>query len=193
MDRLKTYRKKRDFGSSPEPKGEKSDKHTKLSFVVQKHDASHLHYDFRLENRGVLKSWAVPKGPSLNHMDKRLAVEVEDHPLEYQNFEGVIPEGHYGAGKVLIWDKGTYELSKDSSFSSSYKKGHLPITLYGKKLKGRFLLQRIKEAEKNLWLLIKEIDEFEDKKTDITKKVRSVVSNKTLKEIIGGTANESFH
>lgn len=137
-----------------------------LCFVVQKHDASHLHYDFRLEHKGVLVSWAIPKGPSMDPHDKRLAVHVEDHSLSYADFEGVIPEGSYGAGTVEIWDSGTYLARGTSSKNESekktsegLKKGHIEITLHGKKLKGEFDLVKMKNADKeNMWLLIKKAE-----------------------------------
>jgi bifunctional non-homologous end joining protein LigD len=183
--KLGRYLKKRDFSISPEPKGKKTSNKTSMSrFVVQKHAASHLHYDFRLEIEGVLKSWAVPKGPSLNPEDKRLAIETEDHPIEYQKFEGIIPEKQYGAGKVLIWDKGTYKLvDKEFSLLEAYKKGHLKISLKGKKLKGAFTLQRIKEEDHPQWLLFKLEDKYADKKHSIIKDEKSVISEKILKEI----------
>lgn len=182
--KLGKYKQKRDFSVTKEPKGSSRTKRdSKLRFVVQKHAASHLHYDFRLEMEHVLKSWALPKGPSLNHEDKRLAVQTEDHPLEYQNFEGIIPAGQYGAGTVIIWDHGTYTSKDGTSPIQDYKKGHLLITLKGKKLKGGFLLQRIKDGIKPQWLFIKLIDDDEDKKHDIQKKNKSVVSGKTLREI----------
>lgn len=184
MGKLEPYKQKRNFSVTSEPKGRtRSKKYSKLRFVVQKHAASHLHYDFRLEMGGVLKSWAIPKGPSLNSEDKRLAVQTEDHPLEYQNFEGTIPAGQYGGGAVLIWDRGTYKSTDNTSLMEAYKKGHLVITLKGKKLKGNFVLQRIKEDEKPQWLFIKLKDKYEDKKHDIKKKTQSVVSGKTLTEI----------
>ncbi|MCX8031171.1 MAG: 3'-phosphoesterase [Thermodesulfovibrionales bacterium] len=123
-------------------------------FVVQLHQASHLHYDFRLEMEGVLKSWAVPKGPSMNPSEKRLAVMVEDHDIEYATFEGVIPEGHYGAGSVSIWDKGTYSL-----ISGSLQEGKIEIFLDGHKLKGLFVILKLRGKDKE-WLLIKKKDEF---------------------------------
>ncbi|MFT3937090.1 MAG: non-homologous end-joining DNA ligase [Chitinophagaceae bacterium] len=167
---LTTYNKKRNFTNTPEPAG-KTNKSSAHRFVVQRHDASHLHYDFRLELNGVLKSWAVPKGPSLNASDKRLAVQVEDHPVSYIGFKGDIPKGNYGAGHVDIWDKGNFipvdekgkELS-DRQASSWLKKGQLKFTLQGKKLKGGFALVQLKNDEKN-WLLIKHKDNYAVTKT----------------------------
>jgi bifunctional non-homologous end joining protein LigD len=162
---LRTYNKKRKFNETSEPEG-KADKKNQFRFVVQRHDATHLHYDFRLELGGVLKSWAVPKGPSMNVSDKRLAVMVEDHPVSYFSFEGEIPEGNYGAGTVEVWDKGVFfpvndELEKISERQAllALKKGELKIFLKGKKLEGGFVLVKLKNDEKN-WLLIKHKDEF---------------------------------
>lgn len=169
---LATYQKKRNLKKSKEPAAKLHKSGKSLHFVVQKHAASHLHYDFRLEMGGVLKSWAIPKGPSLNPKEKRLAVEVEDHPYEYKDFEGVIPEG-YGAGAVIIWDQGTYTLDE------STEKG-LVITLSGKKLKGAFSLVRFKEKN---WLLIKKRDEYASIE-DIAEKDRSVVSNRKLETLV---------
>jgi bifunctional non-homologous end joining protein LigD len=140
-----------------EPKGQKvPKKSSELKFVIQKHAASHLHYDFRLEMGGVLKSWALPKGPPLKDEEKHLAIQTEDHPLEYLDFKGVIPAGQYGAGTVQIWDKGTYEpISDNASLLKDYNKGHFVILLKGKKLKGGFALQRFKDGDKPQWLLIK--------------------------------------
>ncbi|RYY36033.1 MAG: DNA ligase D [Sphingobacteriaceae bacterium] len=163
---LKEYEKKRDFKKTAEPKGGKSD-NKQLNFVVQRHHASRLHYDFRLELDGTLKSWAVPKGPSLNPDDKRLAMMVEDHPIDYQHFEGIIPEGNYGAGVVLLWDNGTYESLADErkddikSLRAGLKAGNLKFRLKGKILNGEFALVKIKNAnEDNSWLLIKHRDEY---------------------------------
>ncbi|MBD3259652.1 DNA ligase [Candidatus Woesearchaeota archaeon] len=181
---LKEYKKKRKFSKTPEPKG-KVKKSKKPIFVVQKHDASHLHYDFRLEISGVLKSWAVPKGPSMNPKDKRLAIETEDHPIDYANFEGIIPEGHYGAGTVMVWDKGTYENTtekddKKISAKKGYSYGHISFDLKGKKLKGGFSMNRFRE---NKWLLIKKDDKYADKRSNILNKKKSAKSGKTLKQI----------
>jgi bifunctional non-homologous end joining protein LigD len=185
---LTLYKKKRSFKDTPEPTGGKAAS-TGLRFVIQKHDATRLHYDFRLEMEGVLKSWAVPKGPSLNPEDKRLAMMVEDHPYDYRTFEGIIPEGNYGAGTVIVWDEGTYEaLEGDSKkeqeklLLQQIKKGSLKFKLNGSKLKGEFALVKLKNAEKNAWLLIKHRDKYA-KETDVTKKDRSVVSGKTIKTI----------
>ena len=159
---LTSYKKKRNFSATPEPGAARGKNTGKLSFVVQRHKASHLHYDFRLEMDGVLKSWAVPKGPSLNPADKRLAMMVEDHPFAYKDFKGVIPEG-YGAGIVEIWDKGTYndiensgEQQAEKKLKAGLKAGSLKFTLHGKKLKGEFALVKLKGRQENAWLLIKD-------------------------------------
>ncbi len=167
---LSDYNKKRKFDNTPEPGGKKSAAGTKLSFVVQRHKASHLHYDFRLEMEGVLKSWAVPKGPSLNPQDKRLAMMVEDHPYDYKDFKGIIPEGNYGAGIVEIWDKGSYTALADEKnteekklLKAGLKAGNLKFVLKGKKLKGEFALVKIKNktgGKDNTWLLIKHQDKY---------------------------------
>jgi bifunctional non-homologous end joining protein LigD len=185
---LKEYQKKRIFNQTPEPIGGRSSAKT-LHFVVQKHDASRLHYDFRLEMNGLLKSWAIPKGPSLNPDDRRLAMMVEDHPYDYKNFEGIIPEGNYGAGTVIIWDEGSYETLEpfsskkemEKSLLAQLKSGSLKFRLNGKKLKGEFALVHIKNNGKtdNAWLLIKHRDAFASA-TDITKKSKSVISGKTI-------------
>src|ERR687892_2386591 len=160
---LNEYNSKRNFRNTPEPGGVASDKLHRdkkraLRFVIQKHDASRLHYDFRLETRdGVLLSWAVPKGPSLDPRQKRLAVETEDHPLDYFDFEGVIPEGNYGAGTVIVWDIGTYTSDRDTR--EQFHDGKLSFTLNGTKLKGSFALIRIRQRHKQ-WLLIKSDDEY---------------------------------
>lgn len=162
---LVKYNKKRNFDRTSEPEGKAAPKN-RFRFVVQKHDASRLHYDFRLELGGVLKSWAVPKGPSMNPADKRLAVMVEDHPVSYISFEGTIPEGNYGAGTVELWDNGLFipvdkDLRKISERSAltAIKNGELKLMLKGEKLEGGFVLVRLKDDEKN-WLLIKHKDEF---------------------------------
>ena len=160
---LKEYQEKRRFSETPEPGAdEKASSGTEAIFVVQKHDASHLHWDFRLEADGVLKSRAVPKGPSMNPKDKRLAVHVEDHPLDYASFEGTIPEGNYGAGTVEIWDKGTFTyIEKYRDITSAIEHGVLEFKLHGRKLKGLFTLVQTKMGgqEKN-WLLLKKDDMY---------------------------------
>lgn len=164
---LTVYNKKRNFKETSEPGGEVKKSASKLIFVVQRHKASRLHYDFRLELDGVLKSWAVPKGPSLNPKDKRLAMMVEDHPYDYKDFAGVIPEGNYGAGIVEIWDSGTYNDIENSSekvaeknLRAGLKSGDLKFQLFGKKLKGEFALVKLKGKEDNSWLLIKHRDKY---------------------------------
>lgn len=186
---LTTYRKKRNFKESPEPTGGKADSE-KLRFVIQKHDASHLHYDFRLEMGGVLKSWAIPKGPSTDPSVKRLAMMVEDHPYDYRNFEGIIPSG-YGAGTVIVWDEGFYELpdskGKDKKtltreLMAGLHKGKLHIILKGKKVKGEFGLIKAFGRAENSWLLFKVKDGYASKE-DITLKDKSVISKKTLAQV----------
>jgi len=162
---LAKYKQKRNFSVTPEPKGAIKKTAAVLSFVVQRHKASHLHYDLRLEMDGVLKSWAVPKGPSMNPGDKRLAMMVEDHPYAYKDFKGIIPEG-YGAGIVEIWDKGKYtdidNSGKDAEkkLKAALKAGSLKFILFGKKLKGEFALVKLKGKGDNNWLLIKHKDEY---------------------------------
>lgn len=170
---LKDYNNKRKFDETTEPKGKTKKSKDQLIFVIQRHAASRLHYDFRLEMEGVLKSWAVPKGPSLNPEDKRLAMMVEDHPYDYKDFEGNIPEGNYGAGQVEIWDSGTYEpldetskLSDEKELLKELRAGSLKFILQGKKLKGEFALVKMKNAENNAWLLIKHKDKFAEEKYD---------------------------
>ncbi|MEO8405040.1 MAG: DNA ligase D, partial [Chitinophagaceae bacterium] len=187
---LATYRKKRSFAKTPEPTGGKSTAN-QLRFVIQKHDASHLHYDFRLEMEGVLKSWAVPKGPSTDPSVKRLAMMVEDHPYDYRNFEGIIPKGEYGGGTVIVWDEGTYETAEES-FSNKKEmeknllrqlhKGKIVIRLHGEKLKGDYALVKSSYQGENSWLLMKIKDKYA-KTTDITKKDKSVVSGKSIAQM----------
>jgi bifunctional non-homologous end joining protein LigD len=164
---LKLYNEKRNFKETSEPAGKIKKSVSKLIFVIQRHKASRLHYDFRLELDGVLKSWAVPKGPSLNPKDKRLAMMVEDHPYDYKDFAGVIPEGNYGAGIVEIWDNGTYADLENSpkekaekALRAGLKAGNLKFQLFGKKLKGEFALVKLKGNEDNSWLLIKHNDDY---------------------------------
>jgi len=183
---LATYRKKRRFDATSEPKGKKKSSRGALKFVVQKHAASHLHFDFRLELDGALKSWAVPKGPSMDPSVKRLAVHVEDHPLDYLKFEGMIPPGEYGAGEVIVWDIGTYEAERGETrkeqekiLREEYKKGHLKIVLHGEKLNGSFALVRTKQGEGKQWLLIKHRDDFASKE-DVTKNTESALSRRRL-------------
>lgn len=185
---LEEYRKKRKFEATPEPSGRAHRASVHARFVVQKHLASHLHYDFRLEIGGVLASWAVPKGPSLNPRDKRLAMMTEDHPLDYADFEGVIPEGNYGAGQVMVWDKGTYEVQGDESAAEQLAKGELRFALHGEKLRGGFVLVNTGRREtdprqKKRWLLIKERDEFADPSWNIDEQDWSVLTHRGIKEI----------
>lgn len=179
---LSQYYKKRDFTKTPEPKGRLHQEHSRL-YIIQKHAASHLHYDFRLELHGVLKSWAIPKGPCLDPHVKRLAMHVEDHPVEYGSFEGIIPKGEYGGGTVMLWDKGTWEPLDENPYKA-YEKGHLRFKIHGEKLNGRWDLIRFKD-EKH-WFLIKYQDEYAESEEnyDITlAQPKSVVSNYSMDEI----------
>jgi len=186
---LKEYKQKRSQNKTPEPFGG-SPKEDKLQFVVQKHAASHLHYDFRLEVKGVLKSWAIPKGPSTDPAVKHLAMLVEDHPYDYKDFEGIIPHGQYGGGTVIIWDQGTYEpldaagtkAEQEKIMIKSFYSGSIKIRMHGKKLKGEFALVRTEGRGENAWLLIKHRDEYA-RPDDITAKDKSVVSKKTIEQV----------
>jgi bifunctional non-homologous end joining protein LigD len=179
MASLKDYEKKRHFKKTPEPVPEKKSTKTGRLFVVQKHRASQLHYDFRLEADGVLKSWAVPKGPSLDPKAKRLAMQVEDHPVDYAKFEGVIPEGEYGGGTVMVWDYGTYE-PETTDVTAAIRKGELKFSLKGKKLLGSWALVHTHERQ---WLLIKHRD-FYAAEVDVTELApASIVTRRTLAEI----------
>ena len=176
MGSLKEYERKRRFDRTPEPAGRVAPDEERR-YLIQKHRATALHYDFRLEADGVLKSWAVPKGPSLDPATKRLAMEVEDHPVEYGDFEGVIPEGEYGGGTVMLWDTGTYEPETDD-VAAALERGELKFTLHGKKLKGGWVLVRTRGRQ---WLLIKHRDRSASKDKDITLAApRSVKSRRLL-------------
>lgn len=208
QESLKLYQARRDFEKTPEPKGEAKKKslkangvaeksakqtssgrkmklHKKSSkhsiFVIQQHAARSMHYDFRLEIDGVLTSWAVPKGPSTNPHDKRLAVLTEDHPLEYADFEGTIPEGEYGAGQVIVWDRGTYDNQKEpKTMADCFDDGTLEIFLHGEKLQGSYALVHMKGRGKN-WLLIKMDDEYADaRKNVVNSEPQSVISGTTI-------------
>ena len=184
---LNEYRKKRDFKKTAEPAGDERHHGNDRAFVVQKHAATHLHYDLRLEIDGVLKSWAVPKGPSLNPNDKRLAMQTEDHPFEYRNFEGSIPKGEYGGGEMIIWDRGTYVPEGTLSIKEQLAKGDFKFQLSGEKLRGSFVLVKLKKpGNKNEWLLIKHRDAFVDAKWDAEQHAESVVSGRTLEDIREG-------
>ena len=187
---LEAYRMKRDFRKTPEPDGHAHGSRGKPIFVVQKHAARRLHYDFRLEINGVLMSWAVPKGPSLNPSDRRLAIRTEDHPLEYADFEGVIPKGQYGAGTVMVWDKGTYDVENGLAIEQQLARGEIMVILCGKKLRGGFvLIQTAKRlaarAEQARWLLIKQRDQYADPSWNIESPALdySVLSGAAMQEI----------
>ncbi len=178
MSPLKQYLAKRRFSKTPEPRGRVArGKAKSLTFVVQKHRATALHYDFRLESAGVLRSWAVPKGPSLDPTVKRLAMQVEDHPLEYAGFEGVIPEGEYGGGTVMVWDNGTWEPDDDGDPEAAFRAGRIRFTLKGRKLKGAWALVRTRGRQ---WLLMKSRDRHASSDDVTLSKPRSVVSRRLL-------------
>jgi bifunctional non-homologous end joining protein LigD len=188
--KLKAYRAKRDFKKTSEPSGDHAIRTAEFPrFVIQKHDATRLHYDLRLEVDGVFKSWAVTKGPSLDPHTKRLAVEVEDHPLDYGDFEGTIPKGEYGGGTVMLWDRGFWLPEGNVSPEEALRKGELKFVLAGDKLQGSWVLVRMnKEGARNNWLLIKHRDEWaKDGDPDaILRKDRSVASGRTMNQIASG-------
>lgn len=184
-DPLKTYKDKRDFKKTPEPISSEKISFDKPRFVVQKHDARRLHYDFRLEVNGVLKSWAIPKGPSMDPGQKRLAVPTEDHPVDYIDFEGIIPQGNYGAGPVIVWDTGTYQnLKENISMDKAIEEGHIDIQLEGEKLKGGYALIQTGKGNRKFWLLFKKKDGEADSESDILiDRPESVLSGRTIADI----------
>lgn len=186
--KLTEYHKKRDFGKTVEPEGGKKKSSGKgPMFVIQKHDARNLHYDFRIEVDGVLKSWAIPKGPSTDPSEKRLAMPTEDHPIEYADFEGVIPEGQYGAGVVMVWDTGTYRNLKEDKISmeEAIENGKVEVWLEGEKLKGGYALIRTRKmGDRQGWLFIKmKDDEADARRNPVSTEKKSVLSGLTLKQI----------
>jgi DNA ligase D-like protein (predicted 3'-phosphoesterase) len=195
---LRQYRQKRKFEESPEPEGDKGDfswASERPVFVIQKHDASSLHYDFRLEADGVLKSWVVPKGPSTDPGEKRLALPTEDHPLDYADFEGVIPKGHYGAGAIMIWDRGSYRNLKadqddsepEKAISEQIDDGHVTVWLNGDKLKGGYALIRTDLGDEERWLLIKmDDDEADARRNPTSTEADSVASGRSIDDIHDG-------
>lgn len=202
QDKLKEYKGKRDFNKTSEPGDEDVSFHWaegRPIFVIQKHDASNLHYDFRIEVEGVLKSWAVPKGPSTDPSVKRLAIPTEDHPLGYADFEGVIPVGEYGGGTIMIWDRGTYrnlkegehEGSESPTIEDQIENGHVTIWLEGKKLRGGYALIRTGKGDRPRWLLIKMDDDQADARRNPTStEPNSVKSGRNLEEIRRSAQNE---
>lgn len=195
MDKLQEYKSKRDFSKTDEPQGKAKGSKQGLIYTIQKHNARNLHYDLRLEWDGVLKSWAIPKGPSTDPSQKKLAIPTEDHPLEYADFEGIIPENQYGAGTVIVWDKGTYENAKpDISVPEALEKGKLEIFIKGQKLKGAYVLLRTgsKQDQDARWLFIKMKDQYADaRRNPINTEPRSVISGLTIEELEEKTAKPS--
>jgi len=203
-EQLAEYHRKRDFSRTEEPAGgaeKKKTKASKLEFVIQKHAATRLHFDLRLELDGVMKSWAVPRGPSPDPMDKRLAVEVEDHPMEYNKFEGTIPKGEYGGGTVMIWDRGWYEPEEkgggDEALRAGIRKGDLKVIFHGKRIKGAYVLVRTRgygDGDKPSWLLIKHRDKFAESGGELVEThITSVVSDRTMDEIGGAEKKRVWH
>ena len=184
---LDEYKRKRDFSVTPEPTGRVDAGNTEPIFVIHKHDSRNLHYDLRLESEGLLKSWAVPKGPSMDPKVRRLAVPTEDHPMAYADFEGIIPEGHYGAGTVIVWDSGTFHNTKDKdvSFAENLEEGHATIQLKGSKLEGKFALIKTKRGGKrHQWLFFKINDEHSMTGSDITvERPNSSKTGRSLSEV----------
>ena len=204
--KLAEYRRKRDFTRTREPSGgstagartagtSRRQRAPRLQFVIQKHAASHLHFDFRLELDGVMKSWAVPKGPSYDPSLRRLAMEVEDHPIEYNTFEGTIPQGEYGGGTVMLWDRGSYEAENGGGVEAlreGYARGDLKFILHGKRLQGGWVLVRMKRPGRPQWLLIKHRDEYATADGDIVEDATtSVVTGRTMEEISGKKKRKS--
>jgi len=205
-EQLAEYRRKRDFKKTAEPagSGKRTAKSKQLQFVIQKHAATRLHYDLRLELDGVMKSWAVPKGPSADPSIKRLAMQVEDHPIEYNAFEGTIPKGEYGGGTVMLWDNGWYEPEKggaEDGVREGFKKGDLKVVFHGKRMKGSWVLVRTRGwggrgggSDKPSWLLIKHRDDYvEPGDALIEKHVKSVVTKRTMEQISGSTKSKVWH
>src|SRR5438105_7671013 len=198
--KLTEYRRKRDFRVTAEPRGgiDVPRLGRPLAFVVQKHAASHLHYDLRLELAGVMKSWAVPKGPSLNPAVRRLAVQVEDHPMEYNNFEGVIPPGEYGGGTVMLWDRGTYlvddadDLDQQDAMRRALTSGRLSITFFGERMRGSFALVRTRRGDKPQWLLMKRHDRDASTTRDIVAEATTSVTTGRRMEEIAGRADATW-
>jgi bifunctional non-homologous end joining protein LigD len=193
--RLAEYRRKRDFSHTAEPRGGRRKAATKLAYVIQKHAASQLHFDLRLELDGVMKSWAVPKGPSLDPAVKRLAMQVEDHPIEYNRFEGTIPKGEYGGGTVMIWDRGTYTyggedgLDPEEGLRQGYARGDFKVVLQGKRLKGSWVLVRTRRGDpkRAQWLLIKHRDQFAEPGSEVVEEyLSSAATGRTMDEIAAG-------
>ncbi|OIN81973.1 DNA polymerase ligase N-terminal domain-containing protein [Mycobacterium malmoense] len=185
---LSEYRRKRRSGTSPEPAGRRGRKRRGTDdgprFVIQHHAARSDHYDFRLEIDGVLVSWAIPKGPSTNPKDRRMARRTEDHPLEYASFEGVIPAGEYGAGGVIVWDHGTYANATKHEMGEGLERGHLSFRLHGEKLRGGYALTRIREGKDETWLLIKRRDEDADaRRKPVRSQPESVLTGRTLDDL----------
>jgi bifunctional non-homologous end joining protein LigD len=207
--KLGEYRRKRDFTKTREPSGDKAaatsvtrsarpsqkKRARALQFVVQKHEASHLHFDFRLELDGVMKSWAVPKGPSYDPSVRRLAMEVEDHPIEYNTFEGTIPQGEYGGGTVMLWDRGTYQAENNGGVEAlrdGYARGDLKFVLDGDRLRGGWVLVRMKRPGRPQWLLIKHRDEFATTARDVVEEATtSVATGRTMEDIAAGKKRAS--
>ena len=184
-DRLSEYKRKRDLAQTPEP-GPRRRRPSRGDpiFVIQQHDATAMHYDFRLEVDGVLKSWAVPKGPSTNPATKRMARPTEDHPMEYATFEGVIPKGNYGAGPVIVWDRGTYRNLSSKSMEDGLRRGHISFELDGDKLQGGWALTRFRTGKDETWLLVKKDDEHANRRGEITSaRPESVSSGRTIDQL----------
>ncbi|HZA39743.1 MAG TPA: DNA polymerase ligase N-terminal domain-containing protein [Actinomycetota bacterium] len=184
---LDEYRRKRDLRRTPEPSGGKKGRGSPR-FVIQKHAARSLHYDFRLESGGVLKSWAVPKGPSTDPREKRLAMPTEDHPLDYIDFEGVIPEGNYGAGSVIVWDTGPYRIlsrsAPDAPLEEKLDRGHVTVWLEGQKLRGGYALTRVARGQDERWILVKMKDEEADaRRNPVKTQPESVLTGRTNEEV----------